>query len=559
MLAVIGGLAAPVMSHAAGTAVSTPVALEQADAVEVQSGGALRLEAQAPAAPPALGTYRRYGIAVSAVQSQRFLFRSLRIDYRASTPRGTAVLVDARVSGDGERWTEWATDLAPGATADFDVAARHAQFRVTLLGGDASPVVSAIQMTPLTGSAFFDMLEEQPQVAPTFRIRGTRQGMVGGRTANGHRITPRDRFVSLPCYCSLSTRGQDEYKVRITYNGRSTVVPVYDVGPWNRRDNYWVPQDQRHFGDLPQGWPQDHAAFYDGHNNGRSGLGWKVRFPTAIDIGDGAWWDDLGIRGDQAWVEVTFLWMGADPLAQPQPAPEPAPPPPAPEPPPGEPPLTPEEAQPQEEAPAPAEEAAPAEAPPEAAAPTAEAPPEAAAPAAAPPEAAAPAAEAPPEAAPAAEAPPEQAPAAATPQAVEALVTENDPGYKALAGTWYEAAGGCGEAGGASYTYTTTEPSNAENIAHWQPSLAAEGTYDVYVHVPACEHRKPTTSSARYVVHHRDGTAEVMVDQAASKGQWVLLGRFPFAAGDAGYVELRDLTGDQLYILWFDAVRWSPA
>jgi hypothetical protein len=47
-----------------------------------------------------------------------------------------------------------------------------------------------------------------------------------------------------------------------------------------------------------------------------------------------------------------------------------------------------------------------------------------------------------------------------------------------------------------------------------------------------------------------------MVDQAAQAGQWVLLGRFPFAAGDNGFIELHDVTGDTMRAIWFDAARW---
>ncbi|NTW98220.1 MAG: hypothetical protein HGB28_06705, partial [Oscillochloris sp.] len=152
-------------------------------------------------------------------------------------------------------------------------------------------------------------------VAPTFRIRATRQGMVGGRTANGYIIPPNARFVSLPCWCALSSKGGDEYKVRITYRGRSTVVPVYDVGPYSARDDYWNVA-RTGYPDLERGWPMDHAAYYEGYNGGQADKGY-VRFPTAMDVGDGAWIDDLGIVGDQAEVEVTMLWMGQDPLAGP--------------------------------------------------------------------------------------------------------------------------------------------------------------------------------------------------------------------------------------------------
>jgi hypothetical protein len=39
----------------------------------------------------------------------------------------------------------------------------------------------------------------------------------------------------------------------------------------------------------------------------------------------------------------------------------------------------------------------------------------------------------------------------------------------------------------------------------------------------------------------------------------VLLGRFPFSAGEGGFVELRDVADDQMRTIWFDAVKWVRA
>jgi hypothetical protein len=39
----------------------------------------------------------------------------------------------------------------------------------------------------------------------------------------------------------------------------------------------------------------------------------------------------------------------------------------------------------------------------------------------------------------------------------------------------------------------------------------------------------------------------------------VLLGRFPFSAGEADFVELRDVAGDQMRAIWFDTVKWVRA
>jgi len=79
------------------------------------------------------------------------------------------------------------------------------------------------------------------------------------------------------------------------------------------------------------------------------------------------------------------------------------------------------------------------------------------------------------------------------------------------------------------------------------------------VAIPSCAGSKPNTASARYLIQHRDGTQAITVDQAAKAGDWVLLGRFPFSAGAGGFVELRDVAGDEMRTIWFDAVKWVRA
>jgi len=156
-----------------------------------------------------------------------------------------------------------------------------------------------------------DALSVTSPIAPTYRIFATRQGRVGRRTANGHIIKPRDRFVALPSWGVLSSRNGYEYQVRVTYRDRSVVLPVWDVGPWNTSDDYWSPD--RRYSDLPPGLPMAQAARQQGYNNGRDEFGRRIRQPTGIDIADGAFWDDLGMT-DSDWVDVTFLWLGADPF-----------------------------------------------------------------------------------------------------------------------------------------------------------------------------------------------------------------------------------------------------
>ncbi|MEZ4524186.1 MAG: hypothetical protein R3A46_21520 [Thermomicrobiales bacterium] len=143
--------------------------------------------------------------------------------------------------------------------------------------------------------------------ANTARVYAHREGLVGYTTANGHVIQPNDFFVALPCWCALSSKGGDEYQVRLTYKDKSIVVPVWDVGPWNTEDNYWDPPEERHYKGLPQGMPAAEAAYFDEYNGGRDGFGRDVASPAGIDIGDGAFYA-LGMT-DSAWIDVTFLWL----------------------------------------------------------------------------------------------------------------------------------------------------------------------------------------------------------------------------------------------------------
>lgn len=149
-----------------------------------------------------------------------------------------------------------------------------------------------------------------PPDAPTYTVFATREGLVGHRTANGHRIRPRDRFVALPSWTVLGSDGGNEFQVRVTYRDRSVVLPVWDVGPWNTRDEYW--RSERRYGDLPAGLPMAQAAYQASYNGGHDEFGRRIRTPNGIDIADGAFWDDLGMTQSD-WVQVTFLWLGADP------------------------------------------------------------------------------------------------------------------------------------------------------------------------------------------------------------------------------------------------------
>jgi hypothetical protein len=425
------------------------------------------------AAQPPVGhsAYERYGFYISPIQNLQQAGSRITLRYDASVPQGSSLQLDLRVSQDGSTWSAWETNVADGATVDFPMQASRAQYRARLFGSQqAAPTLHKVQLATLSTPDTAHAAPVQDAVAPTYRIRGTRLGLVGWRTANGHIIQPRDRFVALPSWRSLSSRGGHEYQVRITYNGRSAVAPVWDVGPWNTRDDYWN-ADREVWKELPRGWPQDHAAYYDGHNGGYAEKGY-VRFPTAIDIADGIWWDELGIHGDQAELEVTFLWLGRDPLAVPTPTPVPPP--------------------------------------------------------------------------------------SDDPDAHEYMVDERGPAFhpnQATWNSWTETA--CGADEHAYWTLTVNDMAKRENKAFWNPDLAFDGLYDVYAFVPDCPNEYLDTQSAHYLIQHREGVEEVVIDQSRQKG-WVLLGRFPFAANDSGFVYLSDLAGDAGHAIWFDNMKWIP-
>jgi hypothetical protein len=182
--------------------------------------------------------------------------------------------------------------------------------RLTLFGGPtASPVVSGVLVH--AEPARSDARAEEGTtgtLSATYRLFATREGLTGQTTANGHVIQPRDHFVALPSRRMLASNGGTEYRVRLCYarTGRCETAPVWDVGPWNTRDDYWNPPTQRQmWNDLPQGTPEAQAAYQSGYNGGLDEFGRRLANPAGIDLADGTFWDGLGMT-DNDWVDVTF-------------------------------------------------------------------------------------------------------------------------------------------------------------------------------------------------------------------------------------------------------------
>lgn len=216
-----------------------------------------------------------------------------------------AVGVTVEVRGrqnDGE-WGEWRETGTPLPEATLMV-----QVRVILSGADATVASLALTAT-LSGSP--GLRAATPGL--TYRVFATREGLVGGTTANGHVITSRDHFVALPSRRGLAARNAGDYTVRVcTTTGtlRCEYAPVWDVGPWNTTDDYWNPAATRQsWKDLPQGRPEAQAAYQNNYNGGKDQFGRTVANPAGIDLADGTFWDGLRLT-DNSWVNVSFLWTG---------------------------------------------------------------------------------------------------------------------------------------------------------------------------------------------------------------------------------------------------------
>jgi hypothetical protein len=108
--------------------------------------------------------------------------------------------------------------------------------------------------------------------------------------------------------------------------------------------------------------------------------------------------------------------------------------------------------------------------------------------------------------------------------------------------------------------WTLSNGYNVDNYGRWRPSLPTEQRYRLEVYVPAGYATQQVTSAARYMVYHRDGVTPVALDHNLYPNQWVSLGEFNFYAGNAGWVELTDATGEAVgtRAIGFDAMRWVP-
>ncbi|MGM1064341.1 hypothetical protein [Saccharothrix sp. Mg75] len=305
------GLAAP--AAAAGEAGwRADLTTVNADDTGVASrDGAIRLDRAAPV-PASARAAARSGFLLLDPHELGAPANAVAASVRSTVPAGAEVAVDVRGALGHDRWTEW-VEARPDAPAVLPRAVRTVQVRVALTAEGESPEVNRLDLRAFTAPAKSDGVTAEA-AGLSYRVYATREGLVGGTTANGHVIVSRDHFVALPSRRGLSAKGTGTYSVRVcASNGRCEWAPVWDVGPWNTKDDYWNPSATREmWKDLPQGKPEAQAAYENGYNGGKDQFGRVVANPAGIDLADGTFWDGLKLTNN-AWVTVTYQWTGSGP------------------------------------------------------------------------------------------------------------------------------------------------------------------------------------------------------------------------------------------------------
>ncbi|NUT96334.1 MAG: hypothetical protein HOY78_30340 [Saccharothrix sp.] len=304
------GLVGAPTAGAAGPETSWRADLSIVDADDsgvTSDGGTVRLDRAAPT-PASARAAVRTGFLQLAPHQLDAPANTVAAAVRSSVPGGAEVAVDVRGAVGDDQWTEW-VEARPDAPAVLPTATTTVQVRLALTAEKQTPEVRELTLTASTTKAFTTQA-----AGLSYRVYATREGLVGGTTANGHVIKSRDHFVALPSRRGLAANNSGTYSVRVcASNGRCEWAPVWDVGPWNTKDDYWNPSSTREmWKDLPQGKPEAQAAYQDGYNGGKDQFGRTVANPAGIDLADGTFWDGL-LLSDNSWVTVTYQWTGSGP------------------------------------------------------------------------------------------------------------------------------------------------------------------------------------------------------------------------------------------------------
>jgi hypothetical protein len=231
----------------------------------------------------------------------------------AQTVGGGTVRVDVRGRMPGGAWSEWRTGNTT-KPAHLQQPTSEIQVRLLITAGPtpAEPSVRGLRLNARLQPNL--RIAAPPGDPAAYQVIATREGLAGGRTANGHTIRSNDLFVALPSSQALAQANGSEYSVKVCSRaGYCAWAPVWDIGPWNTTDDYWS-QNRQGFPELTAGIPQAQAAYRDGYNSGKDGGGRKVANPAGIDLSDGVYQSVLGLTGNSL-VNVSYLWTGNIPLS----------------------------------------------------------------------------------------------------------------------------------------------------------------------------------------------------------------------------------------------------
>ncbi|WP_163505614.1 SH3 domain-containing protein [Fodinicola acaciae] len=249
----------------------------------------------------AAGGNQSYGMEILPPRTLAQPANQVSVKLAGKVPAGSDATVDVRAS-DGQQWTSW----QDAKNAALDRPATQLQLRITM-HSNANGAAPALSGLDVSTSVVDRKPVAKPMAALSYRVYATREGLVGGTTANGHVIVSNDHFVALPSGKNLSPKGSTQYSVKVCGPTRCETAPVWDVGPWNTKDDYWNPSSTRQmWKDLPQGTPEAQAAYLNGYNGGKDQFGRRVLNPAGIDLADGTFYN-VGLN-DNGYVTVTFLW-----------------------------------------------------------------------------------------------------------------------------------------------------------------------------------------------------------------------------------------------------------
>ncbi|MHB1051243.1 MAG: golvesin C-terminal-like domain-containing protein, partial [Bacteroidota bacterium] len=99
--------------------------------------------------------------------------------------------------------------------------------------------------------------------------------------------------------------------------------------------------------------------------------------------------------------------------------------------------------------------------------------------------------------------------------------------------------------------YVKTKKSDTA-FAYWKPNLSKDGNYEVSAYIAASN-----AQAARYKISHHEGMSEAVINQKQHKNEWAVIGTFPFAKGNSGYVRLGDGSDSTGQEIVFDALQFK--